>query len=146
MKFAAPCNMLIMVCVIYAGTLSYLVTLRLHTDVELCCTAKTLNNRKCVLIQWISQNLMVSASVQQMILNYTRKNAQVVTNLQQTCSNVVPITCQQDVLALLVPNLLTTCYKDVELNRLVTSCSINLLSLCNSTICQQVVSDNLVAT
>jgi hypothetical protein len=28
---------------------------------------------------------------------YTRKNAQVVTNLQQTCSNAVPTTCQQDV-------------------------------------------------
>jgi hypothetical protein len=51
---------------------------------------------------------------------YTRKNAQVVTNLQQTCSNAVPTTCQQDVFALLVPSLLTTCYKVVELNRLVT--------------------------
>jgi hypothetical protein len=53
---------------------------------------------------------------------YTRKNAQVVTNLQQTCSNAVPTTCQQDVFALLVPSLLTTCYKAVELNGLVTSC------------------------
>jgi hypothetical protein len=77
---------------------------------------------------------------------YARINAQVVTNLQQTCSNAVPTTCQQDVFALLVPSLLTTCYKIVELNRLVTSCSNNLLSFCNSTICQQVVSDNLVAT
>ena len=34
----------------------------------------------------------------------------------------------------------------VQLDRLVTSCSNNLLSSCNSTICQQVVSDNLVAT
>jgi hypothetical protein len=68
------------------------------------------------------------------------------TNLQQTCSNAVPTTCQQDVFALLVPSLLTTCYKVVELSRLVTSCSNNLLSSCNSTICQQVVSDNLVAT
>jgi BTB/POZ domain-containing protein 7 len=40
---------------------------------------------------------------------YTRKNAQVVTNLQQTCSNAVPTTCQQDVFALLVPSLLTSC-------------------------------------
>jgi hypothetical protein len=39
-----------------------------------------------------------------------------------------------------------SCYKVVEPNRLVTSCSNNLLSSCNSTICQQVVSDNLVAT
>ena len=77
---------------------------------------------------------------------HARTNAQVVTNLQQTCSNVVPTTCQQDVFTLLVPSLLTTCYKVVELNRLVTSCSNNLLSSCNSTICQQVVSDNLVAT
>jgi hypothetical protein len=77
---------------------------------------------------------------------YTRKNTQVVTNLQQTCSNAVPTTCQQDVFALLVLSLLTTCYKVVELNRLVTSCSKNLLSSCNSTICQQVASDNLVAT
>jgi hypothetical protein len=79
---------------------------------------------------------------------------QVVTNLQQTCSNAVPTTCLQDVFALLVPSLLTSCqrlvdncYKVVELNRLVTSCSNNLLSSCNSTICQQqVVSYNLVAT
>jgi hypothetical protein len=42
--------------------------------------------------------------------------------------------------------LLATCYKVVELNRLVTGCSNNLLSFCNSTICQQVVNDNLVAT
>jgi hypothetical protein len=92
------------------------------------------------------------------VYNYTRKNAQVVTNLQQTCSNAVPTTCQQDVFALLVPSLLTscqrqvvnglltTCCKIVELNRPVTSCSNNLLSSCNSTSCQQVVSDNLVAT
>jgi hypothetical protein len=38
--------------------------------------------------------------------SYTRKNAQVVTNLQQTCSNAVPTTCQQDVFALLAPSLL----------------------------------------
>jgi hypothetical protein len=84
-----------------------------------------------------------------LFLYYTRKNAQVVTNvtnLQQTCSNAVPTTCQQDVFALLVPSLWTICYKVVELDRLVTSCSNNLLSSCNSTICQQVVSDNLVAT
>ena len=44
-------------------------------------------------------------------LNYTRKNAQVVTNLQQTCSNAVPTACQQDVFAiLLVPSLLTSCH------------------------------------
>jgi hypothetical protein len=50
--------------------------------------------------------------------DYTCKNAQVVTNLQQICSNAVPTTCQHDVFALLVPSLLTTCYKVVELNRL----------------------------
>jgi hypothetical protein len=85
---------------------------------------------------------------------YTRKNAQVVTNLQQTCSNVVPTTCQQDVFALLVPRLLTSCQRLVDKlatrllssTDLVTSCSNNLLSSCNSKICQQVVSDNLVAT
>jgi hypothetical protein len=76
---------------------------------------------------------------------YTRKNAQVVTNLQQTtCGNTVPTTCQQAVFPLLVQlvdklsvdGLLTTCYKVVELNKLVTSCSNNFLSSCNSTICQ----------
>ena len=68
-------------------------------------------------------------------LGYVRKNAQVVTNLQQTCSNAVPTTCQQDVFALLVPSLLTSCQRlvdnllqVVELNRLVTSCFNNLLS------------------
>jgi hypothetical protein len=46
--------------------------------------------------------------------NYPRKNAQVVTNLQQTCSNDVPTTCQQDVFALLVPSLLTSCQRLAE--------------------------------
>jgi hypothetical protein len=40
---------------------------------------------------------------------YTRKNAQVTTNLQQTCGNAVPTTCQQDIFALLVPSLLQGC-------------------------------------
>jgi hypothetical protein len=49
------------------------------------------------------------------ILGYTRKNARVVTNLQQTCSNAVPTTsCQQDVFALLVPSLLTSCQRLVD--------------------------------
>jgi hypothetical protein len=47
-------------------------------------------------------------------LRYTRKNAQVVTNLQQICSNAVPTTCQQDVFALLVPSLLTSCARLVD--------------------------------
>jgi hypothetical protein len=42
--------------------------------------------------------------------NYTRKNAQVVTNLQQTCSNAVPTTCHQDVFELLVDKLSTACW------------------------------------
>jgi hypothetical protein len=63
------------------------------------------------------------------VTRYARANAQVVTNLQQTCSNAVPTTCQQDVFALLVPSLLTTCYKVVELNSLFTSCSKNLFVL-----------------
>jgi hypothetical protein len=45
---------------------------------------------------------------------YTRKNAQVVTSLQQTCSNAVPKTCQQDVFALLVPSMLTSCKRLVD--------------------------------
>jgi hypothetical protein len=45
---------------------------------------------------------------------YTRKNAQVVTNLEQTCSNAVPTTCQQDVFSLLVPSLLTSCQRLVD--------------------------------
>jgi hypothetical protein len=45
---------------------------------------------------------------------YIRKNAQVVTNLQQTCSNTVATTCQQDVFALLVPSLLTSYQRLVE--------------------------------
>ena len=47
----------------------------------------------------------------------TRKNAQFVTNLQQTCSNAVPTTYQQDVFALFISSLLITCYKVVELNQ-----------------------------
>ena len=65
------------------------------------------------------------------LLVYTCKNVQVITNLQQTCSN-------QDLFALLVPSSLTICCEVVELNRLVTSCSSNnLSSFCNPTTCQQ---------
>ena len=76
------------------------------------------------------------------IAPYTRKNAQVVTNLQQTCSNAVPTTCQQDVFALLVPSLMSTaCW---QLYKLFQPLVIALQF--NNYICQQVVSDNLVAT
>jgi hypothetical protein len=102
---------------------------------------------------WANSRYNIDASVLWKMV-YTRKNTQVATN--ETCSNAVPTTCQQDVFALLAPSLLTscqrlaslltTCYKVVELNRLVTSCSNNLLSSCNSTICLQVASDNLVGT
>jgi hypothetical protein len=61
--------------------------------------------------------------------------------VNRMCSHCLFPACWQ-----VVHGLLTTCYKVAELNRLVTSCSNNLLSSCNSTICQQVVSDNLVAT
>ena len=70
-------------------------------------------------------------------------NKHIATELS-TC-NAVPTTCQQDVFVLFVPSLLTQrlvdnlLYKVVELNRLVTSCSNNSLSFCNSKICQQVV-------
>ena len=43
--------------------------------------------------------------------DYTCKNAQFVTKLQQTCNNAVPSICQQDVFALLVPGLLTSCQR-----------------------------------
>jgi hypothetical protein len=76
----------------------------------------------------------------------TRKNAQVVTNLQQICSNAVPTTCHQDTFAVLVPTWLVTrirshcwfpsCSQVVNallrscwLNRLVTSCGSNNLLL-----------------
>jgi hypothetical protein len=66
--------------------------------------------------------------------------------LQQTCSRLVAMLFQQLVNRMcshcLLPacwQVVTTWYKVVELNRLVTSCSNNLLSSCNSTICQQVV-------
>ena len=65
---------------------------------------------------------------------YTRKNAQVVKNLQQTCSNVVPTTCQQDVFALLVPILLTSVRQRLVDNLLVAA------SLLSSTDLLQVVS------
>ena len=42
------------------------------------------------------------------------KNAQVATNLQQTCSNAVPTTCQQDVFALLAPSLFASCQRLVD--------------------------------
>ena len=42
---------------------------------------------------------------------YTRKNAQVVTNLQQTFYEIIPKSRYQVVFALLAPCLLTSCYK-----------------------------------
>jgi hypothetical protein len=89
------------------------------------------------------------------ILLYTRKNAQVATNLQQTCSTMlfqqlVNRMCSH---VLLAPSLLTSCPRLVD--NLLQGCwarqtcyklSNNWLSSCNSTICQRVVSDNLVAT
>jgi hypothetical protein len=70
----------------------------------------------------------------------------VVTNLQPTCSNAVPTTCQQDVFALLVPSLMT--YK------LSTACwqlatrmlsSTDLLQVVPTT-CYRPAIDSLVAT
>jgi hypothetical protein len=76
----------------------------------------------------------------------TRKNAQVATDLQQTCSNAVPTTCQQDVFALPVPSLLKSCQQ--ALDRLLSSK--DLLQVVPTTgyhpVIQQVVSNNLVAT
>jgi hypothetical protein len=48
------------------------------------------------------------------ICTHARKNAQVVANLLQTYSNTVPTTGQQDVFALLVPSLLTSCQRLVD--------------------------------
>jgi hypothetical protein len=48
--------------------------------------------------------------------HHARKNAQVVTNLQQTCCDAVPTTCQQDVFTLLVPSLLTSCQRGLVEN------------------------------
>jgi hypothetical protein len=62
---------------------------------------------------WANSRYNIDASVLWKMV-YTRKNAQVVTNLQQTCSNAVPTTCQQDVFALLVPSLLTSCQRLVD--------------------------------
>ena len=61
--------------------------------------------------------LLTTACWQTLLLKtcvFTRKNAQVVT----TCSNAVLTTCQQDVLALLVPSLLTSCQRFVGGNLL----------------------------
>jgi hypothetical protein len=48
------------------------------------------------------------------IVSYTRKNAQVVANLQQACSNVVPTTSQHDMFALLVSSLSTSCQRHAD--------------------------------
>ena len=57
----------------------------------------------------VCAHVSYSWTVENARIQYTRKRSQVVTNLQQTCSNTVPTTCQQDVFALLVPSLLTNC-------------------------------------
>ena len=43
--------------------------------------------------------------------SYTRKNVQLVTNLQQTCSKLVGTSLLQDLFALFIPSLLRSCYK-----------------------------------
>ena len=44
-------------------------------------------------------------------LSYSKFGKSVFLNLQQTYTNAVPTTCQQDVLAMLVPSLLTSCQR-----------------------------------
>ena len=82
------------------------------------------------------------------IERYTRKNAQVVTNLQQTCSNAVPTTCQQVVFALLVPSLFTSCHRLLATRLLSSTDLLQIQQVVsdNRFEIQQVVSDNLVAT
>jgi hypothetical protein len=63
---------------------------------------------------WTFQSKITWRKATHQLLIHTRKNAQVVTNLQQTCSNAVPTTCQQDIFALLVPSLLTSCQRLVD--------------------------------
>jgi hypothetical protein len=70
--------------------------------------------------------------------NCTRKNA----NLEQTCSNYVPTTCQQDVFVLLVPSLLTSCQRLLSSTHLLQVVS----TPCYRPAIQQVVSDNLIET
>jgi hypothetical protein len=81
---------------------------------------------------------------------FSRQNTQIVTNLQQTTGMLFQQLVNRMCLHCLFPacwqvinGLLTTCYKVVELNRLVISCSNNLLSSCNSTTCQQRPGSNL---
>ena len=71
-----------------------------HTGVEKVSDHGTIGPKK-----YSSELIPENISLIGKNLRYTRKNAQVVTNLQQTCSNAVPTTYQQDVLALLVPSL-----------------------------------------
>jgi hypothetical protein len=70
------------------------------------------SDQQSVLCKFTEQ--LKRAAIQWDACVYTRKNAQVVTNLQQTCSNAVLTTCQQDVFALLVPSLLTSCQRLVD--------------------------------
>ncbi len=58
--------------------------------------------RLCLKKVIIKENLLL-CSLQAISEDNTCENAQVVTSLQQTCSNAVPPTRHQDVFALLVP-------------------------------------------
>jgi hypothetical protein len=72
-------------------------------------TVPSVNNGTCG--EFLPVNCQLSM---EWSLVYTRKNVQLVTNMQQTCSNVVSTTCQQDVFALLVPSLLTSYQRLVD--------------------------------
>jgi hypothetical protein len=77
---------------------------------------------------------------------YTRKNAQVVTNVQQTCGNAVSTTCQEYVFALLVDKLSTACWQLAT--RLLSSTDLLQVvpTTCYCPAIQQFVGDNVVAT
>jgi hypothetical protein len=67
---------------------------------------------------------------------YMRKNAQVVTNLQQTCSKSAPTTCQQDVFALPITaccdGLVATCWQTCSnlLTDMYQGCCDNAVASC----------------
>jgi hypothetical protein len=92
--------------------------------------------------------------------NFIQKKRTSCNKLQQTCSNAVSTTCQQDVFALLVPSLLTSCLVDNLLQgcwaqqtyhklfqQLVIVLQFNNLSTsCEWQICSNLINNSIITT
>ena len=133
------CNLICKVCIIELSYYCRHLFLIIIIKTEICTKTTLqfivqLKTFFCILKLWRGHCVQ---NVFQVICEvaYTRKNGQLVTNIQQSCTIAAGSNnFYQDVLALLVASLLTTCvcfrvcFRVFKVNRFNASCSHNLLS------------------